>query len=290
MVATDHPLPSISIETPQCTGLVLRQGAQVLEWAPSSTGPVLWVSSKARFVAGQPVRGGVPVCFPWFSSGLNGNRKPSHGIARTSTWQLIESGMPDGIGHLLFQLTGDDVTGADASEALPGGATAYLSVGMAEKLRIDLTVQAGTEEFTFEEALHTYFSAGEVKQVGIDGLDGLEYRDRTSGGTRRTQQGVVHLDGEIDRIYAHTGATRIVDPLLHRTITVAKRNSGSTVVWSPGHEKVGTMPDLEETAWNGFVCVESGNVGDQAVTLRPGESHTLTMVIDVTLDSTGTDA
>ena len=290
MTATDHPMASIGIETPQCSGLVLRQGAQVLEWAPTSTGPVLWVSSKARFGGGDAVRGGVPVCFPWFSGGLDGRHRPSHGIARVSTWQLIESGMPDGIGHLLFQLTSDDIAGSEAPDALPGGATAYLSVGMADKLRIDLTVQAGTEEFVFEEALHTYFSVGEVKQVRVEGLDGLGYLDKTASGARRTQDGDVRFDGEVDRIYDHDGVTRLVDPLLHRTITVAKRNSASTIVWSPGHEQVSTMTDVQETDWNAFVCVESGNVGERAVTLQPGQSHTMTMVVDVTLNATENDS
>ncbi len=290
MTATDHPLPSIRIETPQCQGRVLRQGAQVLEWAPASTGPVLWVSSESRFATGAPVRGGVPVCFPWFSTGTDGHHQPSHGIARVSTWQLIESGMPDGIAHLLFQLTSDDIAGSEAPDALPGGATAYLSVGMADKLRIDLTVQAGTEELTFEEALHTYYSVGEVKQVSIEGLDGLGYVDKTAAGARRTQDGDVRFEGEVDRVYDHGGSARIVDPLLHRTITVVKRNSANTIVWTPGHEQVSTMADVQDTDWNAFVCVESGNVGDHAVTLQPGQSHTMTMVVDVALDATRAEA
>lgn len=283
MTASDHPLASIGIETPHCTGQVLRQGAQVLEWAPGATGPVLWVSAKAEFQPGHEVRGGVPVCFPWFGGGTEGHRKPSHGIARTSTWQLIESGMPDGIGHLLFQLGGSDIADSPDPDALPGGAVAYLSVGMADKLRIDLTVQAGTEPFTFEEALHTYFSVGELKRVSIEGLDGLDYVDKTEGFAPHTQDGDVTFDGEVDRVYEHTGPARIVDPLLQRTITVAKRNSANTIVWNPGHDKITSIADVEDAAWNGFVCVETGNVREHAITLQPGESHTMTMVVDVAL-------
>ena len=283
MTANDHPLPSIGIDSQHCTGQVLRQGAQVLEWAPATTGPVLWVSAKTEFQSGVEVRGGVPVCFPWFGAGPDGRRKPSHGVARASTWQLIESGMPDGIAHLLFQLTASDIADSADPDALPGGATAYLSVGMADKLRIDLTVQAGTEEFTFEEALHTYFSVGELKRIAIEGLDGLDYADKTEGFDRSTQQGDVTFDGEVDRVYEHNGPVRIVDPLLQRTITIAKRNSASTIVWNPGSDKVTSFPDVEDTAWSGFVCVEAGNVRDHAVTLQPGESHTMTMVIDVAL-------
>ncbi len=283
MTVSDHPLPSIGIETPQCTGSVLRQGAHVLEWAPASTGPVLWVSSKAEFQPGHEVRGGVPVCFPWFGAGVDGHRTPSHGVARTSTWQLIESGMPEGVGHLLFQLTSSDIADGPDPDALPGGAAAYLSVGMADTLRLDLTVQAGTEEFTFEEALHTYFSVGDLKRVSVEGLDGLDYLDKTEGYAQHTQDGDVTFDGEVDRIYEHSGRARIVDPLLQRTVTVAKRNSASTIVWNPGSDKATSIPDVEDAAWSGFVCVETGNVREHAITLQPGESHTMTMVVDVAL-------
>ena len=283
MTASDHPLSSIDIETPEATGRVLRQGAQVLEWAPTATGPVLWVSSKARFEPGHEVRGGVPVCFPWFGAGVHGHHKPSHGVARTSTWQLVESGMPEGVGHLLFQLTASDLADGPDPDALPGGAVAYLSVAMADKLRIDLTVQAGSEEFTFEEALHTYFSVGELKRVSIEGLDGHDYADKTRDFEQLRQEGDVTFDGEVDRVYDHSGAARIVDPLLQRTITVAKRNSASTIVWNPGSDKVTSIVDIDDTEWSGFVCVETGNVREHAITLQPGDSHTMTVVIDVAL-------
>lgn len=290
LTAVTSPAPAIDVETPACTGTVLRQGAQVLRWAPSGTGPVLWVSRLAKFEAHQAVRGGVPVCFPWFGPGRPG--QPQHGPARNVEWRLEESGAPDGIAHLLFRLTSLELRDTAWAGLLPVGVTAYLSAAMADKLRIDLTVSTDTDAFDFEAALHTYFSVGDVRQVELRGLEGCTYADRVHGrpadpssSSPSQLEEPLLIHEPVDRTYEHEGSITIVDPVLHRSIVVAKRNSHNTVVWNPGPEKAPEMADVDDAAWSGFVCVEAANTGRHAVHLEPGQSHTMTLIVDVRLES-----
>lgn len=281
---TDQPAEGITIDLPAGSAQVLTHGAHLLAWAPAGTGPVLWVSSESRFGENDAVRGGIPICFPWFGPGVSGDRTPAHGVARLAPWKLTETGAPDGVAHLLFTLTSADIADTAAPDALPDGVTAYFSIGLDDTLRLDFTVTAGTEPFTFEEALHTYFSVGDVQQTTVEGLDGLPIFDKAAGGLEGVQEGPVTFSGEVDRVIDHDGAATIVDPVLHRSITIAKRDSASTIVWNPGPEKAAAMADMPDEEWSGFVCVESGNVREHAITLQPGESHTMTVIYTVTLD------
>lgn len=278
-----EPGEGIGVDLPAATGSVVRHGAQVVSWTPQGASEVLWVSPTARFGAGDAIRGGIPVCFPWFGPGVSGDRRPAHGVARTSDWRLVETGAPDGVAHLLYTLTAQDITASPAPDSLPGGATAWLSVGMDQQLRIDLTVQAGSEPFTFEAALHTYFRVGDARRVRITGLDAVAYHDKVVD-AEAVQHGDVTFDGEVDRVYDTTGAATIVDPVLQRRIVVAKHNSASTIVWNPGAQKARPLGDVPDDAWPDFVCVEVGNVTDHQVTLQPGESHTMTLVCSVQQD------
>lgn len=282
--AITDPTAGAAVETDTCTGTVLSHGAQVLRWAPHGTGPVLWVSSRTSFQPLGAIRGGVPVCFPWFGpkSGL-----PQHGPARNVEWHLEESGAPDGIAHLLYRLSPVELRGTQWHQVLPTGVTAYLSVAMADRLRIDLTVSTDTDAFDFEAALHSYFSVGDAKKITIDGLDGCSYLDKVHPrrSESETQQGTLMVPDRIDRVYNHEGTVTITDPLLHRSIVLAKRHSASTVVWNPGPDKVIELTDIEDADWDGFVCVEAGNVGENAVHLEPGQSHTMSLIVDVRLEA-----
>lgn len=280
LTRTSEPADGIAIEVPDATGTVVRHGAQVLSWTPKGTSEVLWLSPDSRFGPGSSIRGGIPVCFPWFGPGVSGDRTPAHGIARTSDWQLTEIGVPDQVAHLLFRLTGNDIADSPAPDALPGGAHAFLSVALDDTLRLDLTVQAGSEPFTFEAALHTYFRVGDVRRVRVEGLDGHAYRDKVSGSDQE-QRGDVTFDGQVDRVYDTTASATIVDDVLGRSIVVAKRNSASTIVWNPGEELARGMADVPDDAWPRFVCVEVGNVGAHQIELQPHESHTMTLLCSV---------
>jgi glucose-6-phosphate 1-epimerase len=253
---------------------VALQGAQVLDWLPTGeTTAVIWVSDAAVYQTGKGVRGGVPVCWPWFGSGEAG--KPAHGFVRTKLWSVEASGINDA-GVWLRLVTQDD----DASRVLWDQAFKLsLTVTLGASLGIALTTNnTGDSDFAISEALHTYFAIGDVDHVQVTGLDGVHYLDKVLDMTEHTQTGDVAIVGEVDRVYINTtGETAIVDATLGRDIIISKTNSSATVVWNPGSEKEKGFADMNTGDHRKMLCVESGTAGGDVVRVAAGASHTLSV-------------
>ena len=255
---------------------VLDAGAHVLAWTPHDQLPVLWVSPLTVFEPGVPVRGGIPVVFPWFGAGAGGDRKPAHGFARTAEWErvgladdLVESGRLE----VRHRLTNEGFDSAPFSAEL-------VSEFTRDRLRVSLSVtNPGTEDFSYEEALHTYLAVSDVTRISLEGLDGCSYLDKVDG-SEQVQSGPVRFTGETDRVYSHTGDVVVDDPDWSRKIRVSKEGSAITVVWNPGAARGASMADVAQY-WPGFVCVEAANTGDRTVTVPAGETHTLTQTLQL---------
>ena len=275
------PLPRLDVATPHATAQIYAHGAQLTAWQPShASAPVLWMSGHSLFRHDKPIRGGVPLCFPWFGPHPGDSSVPAHGFARVSPWTLCDAGQSaDGAVSLTFQLEADN-----ASPVWPHHFHADLRLTIGSTLRIDLDVHnVDTVPFTFEEALHTYLTVGSIEQVTVAGLEGTAYLDKVAGGRddRQNDQPIA-FHGETDRVYLDTEAACVVhDPGLARRITIAKGGSRSTVVWNPWIAKARSMPDFGDDEWRGMVCVETANVGEAAVTIRPGDMHTMSVIISV---------
>lgn len=255
---------------------VFDQGAHVWAYQPEGQAPVLWVSEQSTFSPGLPVRGGVPVVFPWFGAGLDGDLTPQHGFARTAMWHLSDTkDTLDRDGRLLVEYELDEaMTGQQDSFPFPY--RAYLRAKFTpEYLGIELEVtNTGPNEFTFDNALHTYLAVGDVREISISGLDGATYLDKVTGETL-TQSGDVSITGETDRVYTSTSDIVLTDPVLGRTLTISKSGSANTIVWNPWIDKSAAMPDFGDDEWTSMICIEAGNVLGSDVTLRPGETHHL---------------
>lgn len=255
---------------------VFDQGAHVWSWQPDGAAPVIWMSEKSWFAEGQPVRGGVPVCFPWFGPGRDGQQQPMHGFARVSTWHLSDTKCTiEQDGRLLVEYELDDAMTGEQPE-WPHPYRAYLRAKFTpEYLGIELEVtNTGDSDVTFDGALHTYLAVGDVRQVRLSGLDGASYWDKNTD-SRETQSGDVVLDGPTDRVYDSTGEVTLTDPVLGRTLVIGKSGSSKTVVWNPWDAKAAAMPDFGDDEWVGMICVEAANALDEPVTLRPGQTHHL---------------
>jgi glucose-6-phosphate 1-epimerase len=240
------------------------------------------MSESSRFEAGAPIRGGVPICFPWFGPRAGDPSAPVHGVARTSAWTL------DGVtleanGAIIVRLSLD--CGALAVPHVPHDLhlASELHLGRDLSMALSVTNRSGVPS-TFEEALHTYFSVGDVRQVSVAGLEGATYVDKVDGGTRKTQPDEpVTIGAETDRLYLDTGtAVTLTDPALGRSLRVEKTGSRSTVVWNPWVAKSRAMPDFGDDEWPGMICIETANAAANAVTLPPHASHTMTAAISVT--------
>jgi glucose-6-phosphate 1-epimerase len=249
-------LPKLVIENDGATAEVYQHGAHLTAWQPRGQKPVLFMSRKSAFDPAKPIRGGVPICFPWFGPKAGAPDAPMHGYARLRDWTLEYAGR-DGVSFIL-----------ESEEA-----TARLTFTIGAALDMALEVRA-RKDFTYEEALHTYLRVGDVRRVSVEGLEGVDYLDKTDGFRRKTQAGPITVAAETDRIYLKTKGVCVVrDPVLGRSITVEKEGSDNTVVWNPWIAKAKAMADFGDDEWPDMICVETANVGDAAVRLTAGQTH-----------------
>ncbi len=274
-------LPRLIVANALARAEIYLHGAHVTAWQPQGHEPVLWMSRKSAWDATKPIRGGVPICFPWFGPHATDKTAPGHGFARLLDWTLVEARDDErGATHLTFELTPP----APPPAAWPHtvAATYHVTVGSSLVLALDVR-NPGTDACSFEEALHTYFAVRDVRAIEISGLAGTDYLDKV-GGTSQRNQGAepIRFTAETDRVYLNTqAACTIHDPGARRRIVVRKSRSNATVVWNPWVDKARAMPDFGDDEWPEMVCVETGNVNLHAVRLAPGASHTMTATIDV---------
>lgn len=263
--------------------LIAQQGAQVLSYQQVGEPPLLWLSDQAIFRQGKSVRAGVPVCWPWFGNlqrnpqavqaMYQGTPAPAHGLARTRDWQLL--GIEE-VGETLrieFELP-------EARGDLPGwphDVELKLVVEMGADLTLSLTSRnMGNTPVTISQALHSYFAVSDVRQTRVEGVDGLGYIETLAGWGQRQQQGALMFAGETDRIYLNTPQTlSIVDPHWNRRITLASSGSRSAVIWNPWTERAKELADMADDGWQRMLCIETANVWDDLVELKPGASHSL---------------
>jgi len=266
-------LPMLELTTAWSTAEIYLHGAQVTQFRKKDEPPLLFVSQCSRFTEGQPIRGGIPVIFPWFGprEGLG-----QHGFARIKPWDLREfTPAPDGSACVRFRLP--DCPEASAFHAFT--ADYIVTVNQALTLQLIVTNQSKDAEFIFENCLHSYFEVGDVTAISINGLKGLRYLDKVAGFVEKTETSdALRIASEVDRVYLDaTGTVEIFDPRLGRKIVVEKQESASTVVWNPWIAKARQMPDFGDEEYERMVCVESGNVASNSISLPPGGSSTLTV-------------
>ena len=255
------------------TAEIALQGAQVLTWAPAGQPAVVWLSPAAKFAAGKSLRGGAPVCWPWFGPHPDDPAKPGHGFARNLDWDVVSSERVNEGTRLVLRL----MPGAAQHALWPFEAELELAVTAGERLLLELTTRnTGTIPLNITQALHTYFHVGDIVAARVDGLDGCAYIDKVDGGAHRRQSGAVAIGGEVDRVYLGCpGEVVIVDDALRRRIRIGKRGSQSYVVWNPWGEKGAKFGDMGDDGYRRMLCVETTNAGDDVVTIASGKSFTL---------------
>ena len=268
-------LPRLEINTAWSSAEVYLHGAHITHFQKKDEPPILFMSQLSRFSQGSPIRGGIPVIFPWFGSREG---EAAHGFARTQTWELREvAQLPEG--------------GVSVRLSLPDSPAAALfqkfcadyTITLCKTLTAELTVAnlSPQQDFTFENCLHTYFTVGDINAVSVTGLKGADYLDKTENFARKTERTEhIKVSQETDRIYLDTTSpVEIHDSNLQRRIRVEKTGSLSTVVWNPWVDKSEQMPDFGGDEFKKMICVESGNVADNRVTLPAGKTAALKVEI-----------
>ncbi|WP_295803090.1 D-hexose-6-phosphate mutarotase [uncultured Microbulbifer sp.] len=265
-------LDVLLVETGLCRAVIALQGAQVLEFSAVGRAPLLWLSPAAIFKPGTAVRGGVPLCLPWFGENRSDPSKPKHGLVRNQLWELARSDeKADGRVQLVFtfQHRGDALFAADF--------TCELSVTLGRELEFALQLHNTSEQAAeFSWALHSYFAVDDVADVSVDGLSGVEYLDKTEGFARALLEGAQTFPGEVDRVFEQAPAEQtIVTP---NPIHTRSEHCDTVITWNPGAELAAILEDVGPH-YRGFVCVEHGNAFANSWQLAGGETARARLIL-----------
>ncbi len=270
-------LSMITVDNVFATAKIALYGANVLSFVPKDASglDLLWVSPTALFDGRQPVRGGIPVCWPWFGKHATNSVLPAHGFVRNLLWQLDQvSTLEGGETELSFSIRSCKST----LKVWPYSFHLMLVVTVGETLSLRLiTSNVSDQEMHFTEAFHSYFKVEDVSRVSVSGLEGSTRIDTLNNWQRSIQSDTLSLSNPtMDSVFLnHSVDVVLDDPLLSRRIYIRKQFSSSSVVWNPGPEIVKGFKDIPEEAWSNFLCIESGNVFEEAVVLVPGKKHEL---------------
>jgi len=268
-------IPLVEIENEFATAVISLQGAHVLSWIPKGEEDVIWLSADATFAMGKSVRGGVPICWPWFGTHESETHFPAHGFARTVLWTVKQTqALENGETQILFQLDTSELN-EKLQMMWPQATLAMYTITIGKALTLELvTSNKSDEPLTLGQALHTYFNVSDIEQTTVTGLEDKDYLDKTTGFERKTQAGLITIKQEVDQVYLQTADDVVINDV-KRKIQIKKEGSLSTVVWNPWQEVADKMGDLGKEGYRHMLCVESANAAEDIITIAPGESHTL---------------
>jgi glucose-6-phosphate 1-epimerase len=280
----ENGLQFLSVENSHTTATIALQGAHVMHWQPkSATQPVLWLSSNARYTEGRSIRGGIPICWPWFGAHPTDSSYCPHGFARVIPWKVLQTSiLANGATRLLLEMTHTDVT----KKQLSYDYRFVLAMTIGETLRLEMmTTNLASHPFMIGEAFHTYFNISDIDHIQITGLENLVFSDKVAGYERNVQHGPIKFDGEFDRVYLNSRRDCVIhDAGYERKIRVTKSCSHTTIIWTPWGEKASQMGDMGTVnEWRQMICLESANAMENSVTIYPNETHT--MVTEYSLEA-----
>jgi glucose-6-phosphate 1-epimerase len=274
IVAGHGDLLKIENTTPLAKAEIYLQGAHVTSWHPANTEEIIFLSAHALWEKGRAIRGGIPVCFPWFRGKADNPKAPAHGFVRTKTWQISSIVQEENCVTVTLETESDE----DSRRWWPHEFHLRYRITVGLKLRLELIVtNTGVNPILFEEALHTYHQVGDVEKIQISGLDQTAFLDNTDANREKLQHNDVVISGPMDNAYLNTQSVlELIDPALLRRIRIEKSNSLTTVVWNPGKKGAEALADLGNEEWRQMACVEASNILNFAVELSPGNQHSMT--------------
>lgn len=278
-------LPLLHIHHVRGNAAVALQGAQVLQYQRTGARPLLWLSDQAAYQRGQSLRGGIPVCWPWFGDlarnphkirdQFSSEKPPAHGLVRGENWLLESVATDDDSTRVVLRYPGS------AHDGLSASVDVRLEVRVGDTLQLTLSTHNRSDnEFVFSQALHTYFAISDIHQVKTLGLENGRYIETLENWKEKIQHGAVEFHGETDRIYCDAPELiRIHDAPWQREIHIRSQSSKSAVLWNPWIEKSKRLSQFAPDAWQHMLCIETANVLDDSITLRPGTSFSLSVEI-----------
>ena len=274
-VDIEHGFTYIEINNAKAHATISTYSGQVLSYRPKSQkDDLLFVSEKAYYEDGKAIKGGIPVCWPWFGADPDDLGRPAHGFVRNRQWEVTGSeSLANGATKVVLAMVDGDQT----REIWPHPFKLSIEITVGDSLRVALvTHNSGDESIIISQALHTYFYVGDISKVQVLGLDGIDYLDKVDEFAEKTQSGPVTINGEVDRIYKGvTGELVIDDASLGRRIRITSRGCSTAVVWNPWSEIAASMGDLDDDDYKKMICVEAANAGPETVEIAAGSEYRL---------------
>ncbi len=279
--SVESGLMVVNINNQHAKARLSLQGGHLLSWGPKGKESVIWLSQDAVFSEGKSIRGGIPICWPWFGAHSLNNSFPAHGYARTLNWKVVKTEViSGGSTFMALQLSQESVL----QEYLIADVELELQVTVGEKLEMALITRNSSDEvITIGGALHTYFNVSDIQNVTINGLENQTFIDALDKWQRKKETDPITINSEIDRIYLDTPENDciIVDAGFKRRIRISKQGSHSTVVWNPWIDKSERMGDMGRDGYKNMICVETTNAADDVIMIEPGDEHRLSVCYEV---------
>jgi len=247
---------TLVIEHSKVNAKISLFGGQVLSWKPSGEKEVFWLSKDSAFEQGKAIRGGIPLCWPWFGShpSDNENKAGNHGFARTQLWQLDNIDISEQGVEVCLSWQGENM-----NDLWPFACQLkqVLFFGRSFKQVLKMKNLSDTDAY-YTGALHSYFFVSSPKNVKIAALELSNFDDKLTGQLCNPQL-LENAVGPVDRIYHTNNEMKIVDDKWKRTIELKAKNTNQWVFWNPGAELANNMADIHHNGEQEFVCLEAAN-------------------------------
>jgi glucose-6-phosphate 1-epimerase len=268
-----NSLDYLEISNANARAKIALQGAHLFHFQAKGKKPLLWLSESSYFEKGKPIRGGIPVCWPWFGAHKSDKSLPNHGFARTSLWEHIATQEDKQETRVTLRLESSDET----RRLWPFDFELTLEISVGAQLRLSLTTtNTGNKAFYLSQALHSYFAVSDISKVCVEGLEGKKYYNKVNDSFGNLQEGRLRFEEETDRIYEET-STPIVLRDEDETTVISSEGSHTAVVWNPGETLAKKMTDLSD--YRHMLCIENANALEDEPFIQPRQSHTLSVLI-----------
>ena len=277
IIEGENNIPFVIVNNKSASACISLYGAQVLSYKPVGEFEFLFLSKLAKYQQGASIKGGIPVCWPWFGVDPENKGRQSHGFARNKMWELRSTEvLNDNQSRVVMGLIEDE----ESLLLWPHEFDLTIEITIGESLDINLkTKNTGRQKITMTQALHTYFSVTNIENIYVQGLDNKKYLDKANinnGAIEKVQDGNIEFNQEVDRIYLETSAsTQLIDKERKQQVNIVSVGSRTSVVWNPGVDICKNMSDLQNNDYLQFVCIETANAAEDFIDIFPGESFTL---------------
>ncbi|MBD1227005.1 D-hexose-6-phosphate mutarotase [Xenorhabdus griffiniae] len=242
--------PLLVVSHPKARGVISLQGAHLITWQPNNEKPVLWVSDNTLFSAGTAIRGGIPICWPWFGSFT----APNHGFARILPWELKAHDENENGVILTFTLQDNAYT----RKLWPHEFTLIARFKLGETCEIELESHG---EYQAMCALHSYFNVSDINQIRVSGL-GSHFIDTLTDSEQYIDEDLA-FHGRTDRIYTESDDFNLLrDPLWKRTIEIHHYHHSEVVCWNPGAALSSSMKDMSKEGYKNMACIETARINN----------------------------